>query len=110
MANCMRSAKSLTTRPSRADFAGASRARCESLFTRRGTRQTIAEKYSARHFLRIQQSLEPAELGNANWNPADCLAEVEGEMVPILRLLEPGAFGPGMFRPQRCILSKEGEG
>ena len=91
----MRSAKSLTTRPSRADYADLSRIRRENIFTRMRTRQTIAEKYSARHFLRMQQSLEPAELGNAYWlpgleNPAECLAEVKGERAPILRLLKPG--------------------
>ena len=70
----MRSADSLTTRIRR-----------ESLFTGMTTRQTIAEKYSARHFLRTQQSLEPAELGNAYWlpsfdNPTECLAGAIGEM------------------------------
>ena len=43
---------------------------CESLFfTHWKNREMLTEKYLARHFLGIQQSLEEGELENAYWIP-----------------------------------------
>ena len=85
---------------------------CESLFTHRKNRKTIAEKYLVRHFLRIQQFIEEGDLDNVYWipgteNPADGLTKIRSEMGPILALLETGRFQPGLLRPLKGLASRE---
>ena len=86
---------------------------CESLFARLRNKKAIAEKYSARNFLGIQQSLGSNELDNVYWlpgtdSPADGLTEVESDMVPLLHVFKSGTFRPGILGPLRGISSMEG--
>ena len=88
---------------------------CESLFARLRNKKAIAEKYSARNFLGIQQSLGSNELDNVYWlpgtdSPADGLTEVESDMVPLLHVFKSGTFRPGILGPLRGISSREGGG
>ena len=85
---------------------------CENLFTHLKTKEMIAEKYLARHFLRTQQALEAGEVDNAHRgrgteNPADGLSKVRGDMAPLSRLLESGHFNPGSLKPLRRVPWKE---
>ena len=85
---------------------------CESLFTHLKKSKMITEKFLARHFLSIQQALEQKELDNAYWipgkeNPADGLAKLRSEILPLLRLLESGAYNPGILRPLKGISLNE---
>ena len=66
----------------------------------------VSAKYLARRFLRVQQFLEEGCLGDEE-NPADGLAEVRSDLVPLLRLLESGRFFPGQLRPLRSVAWKE---
>ena len=77
---------------------------CESLFTHLKKKKVIAERFMARHFLATQQAIEIQELDNAYWipgkeNPADGLAELHSEILPLLRLMESGTYNPGYLRP-----------
>ena len=52
----------------------------------------MIEKYLARHFLRIQHTLDSGDLDNGHWllglgNPADGLARAKSEMAPSIRSL-----------------------
>ena len=84
---------------------------CESPFAHLKSK-TITEKFLVRHFLPIQQALEAKELNNVSWipgkgNPADGLAKLRSEILPLLRLLESGAYNPGMLRPLKGISLNE---
>ena len=85
---------------------------CESLFSHLRTKEMITEKYLARHFLSIQQSLDNKELDNIYWlpgteNPADGMTKMKSEMSPMLNLLEFGEFFPGVLRPLKGVCSSE---
>ena len=85
---------------------------CESLFSHLKKKKTIAEKFLARHFLAIQQAVESGELANVYWlpgleNPADSLAKIKSDMVPLLRMTESGCYNPGLLRPLRGLPSNE---
>ena len=72
----------------------------------------IAEKYSARHFLSIQQALGAGESDNIYWlpgakNPAGDFAKVRSDVGRQLKLLEPGRFSPGPLRPLKGVARKE---
>ena len=76
----------------------------EILSTHLKTNKMIAEKYSARHFLRTQQAFGQGYLGNeysapGPENPADCLTKVRSDAAPLLRPLESGHFNPGSPGP-----------
>ena len=85
---------------------------CESLASHVKNREMIAGKNLSRHFLGIQQFSEDGELDDvcalpSTKNPADDLANIEGETAPILSLLETGGFQPGVLRPLKRIGSRE---
>ena len=76
---------------------------CESLVTRLKTKKMAADKFLAGHFLGIRQALREGDLENAyclpgTENPADGLAIVRGDVVPLVRPLEAGRFYPGHLR------------
>ena len=85
----------------------------ESLLAHLQSRKMIAEMYSGRHFLSIQQAPEQGDLANshllpATENPADGLPTEQSEMVPLLRISESGRFCPRSLRPPKGVPSKEG--
>ena len=85
---------------------------CESLFTHLKKGKMIAEKFLAKHFLPIQQTLEEKGLDTAYWipgkeNPADGLTKLRSEIPPLLRLLESGAYNPGILRSLKGISLNE---
>ena len=72
----------------------------------------VAGKFLARHFLAIQQAVESGGLANVYWlpgleNPADSLAKIKSDMVPLLRMMESGCYNPGLLRPLRGLPSNE---
>ena len=89
--------------------AAASMVGCESLVSTLENKKTIAERFSARRFLDVQQNLEQGEVHNViRWprveNPADGLTKVRGEMSRLLNLLKSGClvrepFGRAAERP-----------
>ena len=85
---------------------------CESLFTHLKNRKMVTGKFSARHFLSIQQFLGEGELEHVYWtpgveNPADGLTKLRSEMGPIMTLLETSRFQPGVLRPLKGLASRE---
>ena len=77
---------------------------CGSLFTNLCCQETIAGKYSVRHFSGTQQALENGQLARAFWspgtgNPAGGPAKVKSDMVTSLRMPQSGPFCPGVPRP-----------
>ena len=81
---------------------------CESLFTHLKKNKLITEKFLVRHFLAIQQAIEPQELDTVFWapgkeNPADGLTKLHSEILPLLRLMEAGTHNPGCFRPFKGV-------
>lgn len=71
-------------------------------------KKTIANEYSARHSLSMQQSLGRHELGNFSWlpgadNPADGPAAVRRDTVPLLRLGVSGALSSGAPQPLHSV-------
>ena len=67
----------------------------------------IAEGYRGRHFASSHQALEEGDMEDTSWppgteNPADGLAEVRGDMIPLLRLLESGRFSWESLAPSRA--------
>ena len=88
---------------------------CRSLFTQSTSKKMRTERYLGRHFLRIQQALEEADLDNVCRlpgvrNPAAGLTKVRSDMVPLLRLLESGRFNPGSSRPLKGLARRESNG
>ena len=74
-----------------------------SLSTHLPNAKTAPDRYLVRHFPGIQRALGSHELGDghrlpAAGNPADGLANVKSDMVPILRTLQTGALSPGALR------------
>ena len=94
----------LDTNPAAASMVG-----CESLVSTLENKKTIAERFSARRFLDVQQSLEQGEVHNVIRlprveNPADGLTKVRGGMSRLLNLLKSGSlvrapFGRAAERP-----------
>ena len=85
---------------------------CGSLSTHLKTEKMVAEKYLVHHFLSILQALEEGELENTHWPPgagypADGLAKVRSNVIPLLRVLESGCFNPGHLRPLKGVAWKE---
>ena len=77
---------------------------CESLFTHLEKKKMIAEKFSVRRFVAMQQALAIQVLGNVYWipgreNPADGLTKLQRKNPPLLRLLESRTYNPGYLRP-----------
>ena len=63
----------------------------DSPFTHSKAKRAVAEKYSARHFLSVQQFVEEGDVDNVHWlpgtgNPAGGLAKVESGVVFELRM------------------------
>ena len=64
---------------------------CERLSTDLQAERAVAEKYVARHFHSTQEPLGNGGLDNAYWrpdlgNPAEGLAKVKSDILPLLRL------------------------
>ena len=81
---------------------------CESLFAHLKKNKLITEKSLVRHFLAIQQAIEIQDLDDVYWvpgtaNPADGLAKLHSEILPLLRPMEAGPRNPG------CLLPLKGE-
>ena len=60
----------------------------ETFVTYLKTKKMLNDKYSARHFLRIQQAFGEGELDNVHWvpgtgNPADGSTKVRSDMAPL---------------------------
>ena len=77
---------------------------CERLLARLKNKKITPETFPVRHFLAIQQALEPQELDYVYGlpgcgSPADGLKKTRRDMAPLLRLLESGAGTPGALRP-----------
>ena len=88
---------------------------CESLFTHLKTKEIAAGKYLVRHLLGIQQSIGNGDLDNVNWlpglaNPTRGMTNVDGDMIPALRLFGSGAFHSGILRPLTGVSSNERAG
>ena len=71
----------------------------------------VIEKYSARHFISIQQFFGDGELESVygipgTENPADGLTKLRSEMGPIMAPLETGGFQPGLLRPLKGLASR----
>ena len=81
-------------------------------FNRPPIQKSIAGKYLGRHFLRIPQSeeLDDAYWPRGLWNPADGLAAVVSDVVPLLRFLESGTLSSATPRPLRGVFCEEGCG
>ena len=83
---------------------------CESLFTLSQNKKMVAEEYSARRFLSIEQSLGHGDLDNINWlpglaNAADEMTKVRSDMLPLPPPLESRAFQPRFLGPLWCVSS-----
>ena len=85
---------------------------CESLSTHSKKKKMIAEKFSARRFLAIQQATEIQRLDNAYWipgreNPADGLTKLRSDLLPLLRLIESGTYNPDYLRLLQGVAFRE---
>ena len=90
---------------------GASKIARAFFFSHLRHEKTIAEKYLARHFLGIQESVGSNESESAYWPPgtenqAGGSAKVKGDMAPMLRVLKSVTFCPGVLRPLRGASSR----
>ena len=84
----------------------------EGLFTHLKKNKLITEKFSARHFLAMQQAIDIQGLRNVYWipareDPADGLTKLRREVPPLLRLMETGAYNPGYLRPLKGVAFRE---